>query len=97
MPGPDGAGGTAIGIVLGDLRVHLTGGRVWTSVLVILVAIEERPEGPKPEQQSRGEHPPGAQRHDEQHGGDDRADADRRRLTPLGNTAIGYRQRAVQL
>jgi hypothetical protein len=33
------AGGTAIGIVLGDLFVHLTGGRVWASVLVVLVAM----------------------------------------------------------
>jgi uncharacterized membrane protein YgaE (UPF0421/DUF939 family) len=33
------AGGTAIGIVLGDLLVRLTGGRVWASVLVVLVAM----------------------------------------------------------
>jgi uncharacterized membrane protein YccC len=33
------AGGTAIGIVLGDLFVHLTGGHVWTSVLLVLAAM----------------------------------------------------------
>ena len=31
--------GTAIGIVLGDLLVHLTGGQVWASVAIVLVAI----------------------------------------------------------
>jgi uncharacterized membrane protein YgaE (UPF0421/DUF939 family) len=33
------AGGTAIGIVLGDLLVHLTGGHVWSSLLIVLVAL----------------------------------------------------------
>jgi uncharacterized membrane protein YgaE (UPF0421/DUF939 family) len=33
------ATGTAIGIVLGDLLVHLTGGRVWASVAIVLVAM----------------------------------------------------------
>jgi uncharacterized membrane protein YccC len=33
------AGGTAIGIVVGDLLVHLTGGRVWASLLIVLVAL----------------------------------------------------------
>ena len=32
-------GGTAIGIVLGDLLVHLTGGRIWASLLIVLVAL----------------------------------------------------------
>jgi uncharacterized membrane protein YgaE (UPF0421/DUF939 family) len=31
--------GTAIGIVLGDLLVHLTGGQVWASVAIVLSAI----------------------------------------------------------
>jgi uncharacterized membrane protein YgaE (UPF0421/DUF939 family) len=31
--------GTAIGIVAGDLLVHLTGGRVWVSLLIVLVAL----------------------------------------------------------
>ena len=33
------AGGTAIGIVVGDLLVHLTGGQVWPSVLIVLVTM----------------------------------------------------------
>jgi uncharacterized membrane protein YccC len=33
------AGGTAIGIVVGDLLVHLTGGRVWASLVIVLVAL----------------------------------------------------------
>ena len=33
------AGGTAIGIVLGDLLVHLTGGQLWSSLLIVLVAL----------------------------------------------------------
>jgi uncharacterized membrane protein YgaE (UPF0421/DUF939 family) len=33
------ATGTAIGIVLGDLLVHLTGGQVWVSVAIVLVAM----------------------------------------------------------
>jgi uncharacterized membrane protein YgaE (UPF0421/DUF939 family) len=33
------AGGTGIGIVLGDLLVHLTGGRVGASVVIVLVAM----------------------------------------------------------
>jgi uncharacterized membrane protein YccC len=33
------AGGTAIGIVVGDLLVHATGGRVWASLLIVLVAL----------------------------------------------------------
>ncbi|HEV7189455.1 MAG TPA: FUSC family protein, partial [Blastococcus sp.] len=33
------AGGTAIGIVIGDLLVHLTGGHVWSSLLIVLVAL----------------------------------------------------------
>ena len=33
------AGGTAIGIVLGDLLVHVTGGHVWSSLLIVLVAL----------------------------------------------------------
>ena len=33
------AGGTAIGIVIGDLLVHLTGGYVWTSLVIVLVAL----------------------------------------------------------
>jgi hypothetical protein len=33
------AGGTAIGIALGDLLVHLTGGGVWSTVLIVLVAM----------------------------------------------------------
>ena len=32
-------GGTAIGIVVGDLLVHLTGGRPWLSVVIVLVAL----------------------------------------------------------
>ncbi len=32
-------GGTAIGIVVGDLLVHLTGGDVWPSLAIILVAL----------------------------------------------------------
>ncbi|GAA1275191.1 FUSC family protein [Pseudonocardia aurantiaca] len=32
-------GGTAIGIVVGDLFVHLTGGDVWSSLAIILVAL----------------------------------------------------------
>jgi uncharacterized membrane protein YccC len=31
--------GTAIGIVLGDLLVRLTGGQVWSSLLIVLVAL----------------------------------------------------------
>jgi uncharacterized membrane protein YgaE (UPF0421/DUF939 family) len=31
--------GTAAGIVLGDLLVHLTGGRTWASLLIVLVAL----------------------------------------------------------
>jgi uncharacterized membrane protein YccC len=31
--------GTAIGIVVGDLLVHLTGGQVWASLLIVLVAL----------------------------------------------------------
>ena len=33
------AGGTAIGIVLGDLLVHVTGGHVWSSLVIVLVAL----------------------------------------------------------
>jgi uncharacterized membrane protein YccC len=33
------AGGTAIGIVVGDLLVHVTGGHVWSSLLIVLVAL----------------------------------------------------------
>lgn len=33
------AGGTAVGIVLGDLLVHATGGHVWSSLLIVLVAL----------------------------------------------------------
>jgi uncharacterized membrane protein YccC len=33
------AGGTAIGIVLGDVLVHATGGHVWSSLLIVLVAL----------------------------------------------------------
>jgi uncharacterized membrane protein YccC len=33
------AGGTAIGIVPGDLLVHLTGGRVWASIAIVLLAM----------------------------------------------------------
>jgi uncharacterized membrane protein YccC len=33
------AGGTALGIVVGDLLVHLTGGHVWSSLLIVLVAL----------------------------------------------------------
>ena len=33
------AGGTAVGIVLGDLLVHVTGGHVWSSLLIVLVAL----------------------------------------------------------
>jgi uncharacterized membrane protein YgaE (UPF0421/DUF939 family) len=32
-------GGTAIGIVVGDLLVHLTGGHVWSSLAIVLVAM----------------------------------------------------------
>jgi uncharacterized membrane protein YccC len=32
-------GGTAIGIVVGDLLVHLTGGHVWSTLAVVLVAM----------------------------------------------------------
>ncbi len=31
--------GTAIGIVVGDLLVHLTGGHVWSSLLIVIVAL----------------------------------------------------------
>jgi uncharacterized membrane protein YgaE (UPF0421/DUF939 family) len=31
--------GTAIGIVVGDLLVHLTGGHIWTSLLIVLVSL----------------------------------------------------------
>jgi uncharacterized membrane protein YccC len=31
--------GTAIGIVVGDLLVHLTGGRVWSSLLIVIVSL----------------------------------------------------------
>jgi uncharacterized membrane protein YgaE (UPF0421/DUF939 family) len=31
--------GTAIGIVAGDLLVHATGGRIWSSLLIVLVAL----------------------------------------------------------
>src|SRR3954447_18769307 len=31
--------GTAIGIVVGDLLVHVTGARVWASLLIVLVAL----------------------------------------------------------
>ncbi len=31
--------GTAIGIVVGDLLVHLTGGHIWSSLLIVLVAL----------------------------------------------------------
>ncbi|MCW2676280.1 MAG: hypothetical protein JWR70_1320 [Modestobacter sp.] len=31
--------GTAIGIVVGDLLVHVTGGHVWSSLLIVLVAL----------------------------------------------------------
>jgi uncharacterized membrane protein YgaE (UPF0421/DUF939 family) len=31
--------GTAIGVVLGDLLVHLTGGRIWASVVIVLVSM----------------------------------------------------------
>jgi uncharacterized membrane protein YccC len=31
--------GTAIGIVIGDVAVHLTGGHVWSSLLIVLVAL----------------------------------------------------------
>jgi uncharacterized membrane protein YccC len=33
------AGGTALGIVVGDLLVHVTGGHVWSSLLIVLVAL----------------------------------------------------------
>ena len=33
------AGGTAVGIVVGDLLVHLTGGHIWSSLLIVLVAL----------------------------------------------------------
>jgi uncharacterized membrane protein YgaE (UPF0421/DUF939 family) len=33
------AGGTAIGIVVGDLLVHATGGHVWSSLVIVLVAL----------------------------------------------------------
>jgi uncharacterized membrane protein YccC len=32
-------GGTAVGIVVGDLLVHLTGGDVWSSLAIIMVAL----------------------------------------------------------
>lgn len=32
-------GGTAIGIVMGDLLVHLTGGNVWASLAIVLIAL----------------------------------------------------------
>jgi hypothetical protein len=32
-------GGTAIGIVVGDVLVHLTGGHVWSSLAIVLVAM----------------------------------------------------------
>ena len=32
-------GGTAVGIVVGDLLVHLTGGRTWVSVVIVLIAL----------------------------------------------------------
>jgi uncharacterized membrane protein YccC len=32
-------GGTAIGIVLGDVLVHVTGGHVWSSLLIVIVAL----------------------------------------------------------
>jgi hypothetical protein len=32
-------GGTAIGIVVGDLLVHVTGGHVWSSLVIVLVAM----------------------------------------------------------
>jgi uncharacterized membrane protein YccC len=32
-------GGTAIGIVVGDLLVHLTGGHVWSTLAIVLVAM----------------------------------------------------------
>ena len=31
--------GTAIGIVIGDVAVHLTGGHIWSSLLIVLVAL----------------------------------------------------------
>ncbi|HZD96854.1 MAG TPA: FUSC family protein, partial [Micromonosporaceae bacterium] len=31
--------GTAIGIVIGDVAVHLTGGHVWSSLLIVLVSL----------------------------------------------------------
>ena len=31
--------GTALGIVVGDLLVHLTGGDIWTSLIIVLVAL----------------------------------------------------------
>src|SRR4051812_39266209 len=31
--------GTAIGIVVGDVLVHITGGQVWSSLLIVLVAL----------------------------------------------------------
>ena len=31
--------GTAIGIVVGDLLVHLTGGQVWSSLLIVIVSL----------------------------------------------------------
>jgi uncharacterized membrane protein YccC len=33
------AGGTAVGIVLGDVLVHVTGARVWSSLLIVMVAL----------------------------------------------------------
>jgi uncharacterized membrane protein YccC len=33
------AGGTAMGIVVGDLLVHITGGHIWSSLLIVLVAL----------------------------------------------------------
>ena len=32
-------GGTAIGVIIGDLLVHITGGQVWSSLLVVMVAL----------------------------------------------------------
>lgn len=32
-------GGTAVGIIVGDLLVHLTGGHVWSSLLIVMVAM----------------------------------------------------------
>jgi uncharacterized membrane protein YccC len=32
-------GGTAIGIVIGDVLVHVTGGHIWSSLLIVVVAL----------------------------------------------------------